>query len=221
MHDIFQSSAADAECSRMEPLAMYSRTDIHSVLHLIDRRSRIGGPLLIAVDGLGGAGKSTLAAQLSAALPRSSIVEVDDFYRPMTAEDRADLGPREGYERYFDWVRLLDEAIEPLRKQRRARFRRYDWEMNSLGEWCEVAPSDVVIVEGVYSTRPELRPLFGVTVYVDTPRVQRAARMTARGYDNLDWLDHWMAAEDWYVRHHRPAERADLVIDGSGERGPA
>ena len=54
MHDIFQSSAADAECSRMEPLAMYSRTDIHSVLHLIDRRSRIGGPLLVAVDGLGG-----------------------------------------------------------------------------------------------------------------------------------------------------------------------
>ena len=162
----------------MGPLAMYSRTDIHSVLHLIDRRSRIGGPLLIAVDGLGGAGKSTLAAQLSAALPGSSIVEVDDFYRPMTAEDRADLGPREGYERYFDWMRLLDEAIEPLRKQLRARFRRYDWEMNSLGEWCEVAPSDLVIVEGVYSTRPELRPLFGVTVYVDTPRVQRAARMT-------------------------------------------
>ena len=199
---------------------MYSRTEIDRVLHLIDLRPRDGGPLLIAVDGLGGAGKSTLAAQLSAALPGSSVVEVDDFYRPMTADERARLGPREGYERYFDWMRLADEAIEPLRGRRRARFRRYDWEMNSLGEWREVAPGGVVIVEGVYSTRPELRPLFGVTVYVDTPREQRAARMIARGYDNLDWLDHWMAAEDWYVCHHRPAERADLVIDGS-ESGPS
>ena len=198
---------------------MHSRTDIEKVLHLIDLRPRDGGPLLIAVDGLGGAGKSTLAAQLSAALPSSSIVEVDDFYRPMTADERARLGPREGYERYFDWRRLLEEAIEPLRKRRRARFRRYDWERHRLVEWREVAPGDVVIVEGVYSTRPELRPLFDVTVYVDTPREPRAARMTARGYDNLDWMEHWMAAEDWYVHHHRPVERADLVIDGSGQRG--
>ena len=199
---------------------MYSRTEIDRVLHLIDLRPRDGGPLLIAVDGLGGAGKSTLAAQFSAALPGSSVVEVDDFYRPMTAEDRARLGPREGYERYFDWARLLEEAIKPLRGRRRARFRRYDWEMNSLGEWREVAPGGVVIVEGVYSTRAEFRPLFGVTVYVDTPREQRAARMVARGYDNLDWLDHWMAAEDWYVRHHSPAECADLVVDGSGTGVP-
>lgn len=195
---------------------MYSHTDIERVLRLIHLRRQSGSPLLIAVEGLGGAGKSTLAAQLSAALPGSSIVEVDDFYRPMTAEERAKLGPREGYERYFDWTRLLEEAIEPLRQRRRARFQRYDWEMGRLRGWREVAPGDVVIVEGVYSTRPELSALFGVTVFVDTPREQRADRMAARGYDNLDWLDHWMAAEDWYVSRHRPAERADLVIDGSG-----
>ena len=199
---------------------MYSRTEIDRVLRLIDLWPRDGGPLLIAVDGLGGAGKSTLTAQLSVALPGMSIVEVDDFYRPMPAEERARLGPRQGYERYFDWMRLADEAIEPLRRRRRARFRRYDWEMNSLGEWREVAPGGVVIVEGVYSTRPELRPLFGVTVYVDAPREQRVARTIARGYDNLDWLEHWMAAEDWYVRHHCPADRANLVIDGSGTGVP-
>ena len=205
----------------MGRLPMHSHTDIDSVLHLIDRRSRIGGPLLVAVDGLGGAGKSTLARQISTALPGSSVVEVDDFYLPMTAEERAGMRPRDGYERYFDWTRLLQEVIEPLRERRRARFRRYDWEMNRLREWREVAPAGVVIVEGVFSTRPELSPLFDVTVYVDTPREQRAARMAARGWDNLDWMEHWRAAEDWYVRHHRPAERADLVIDGSGERGPA
>ena len=201
----------------MKRLSMYNHTDIEKMLRLVDLRARDGGPLLIAIDGMGGAGKSTLAAQLSAALPTSSVVvEVDDFYRTMTAEERRGVGPRDSYERYFDWTRLLEEAIEPLRRRRHARFRRYDWERNRLGEWRELAPANVVIVEGVFSTRPELSALFGVTVYVDTPREQRAARMAARGYDNLDWLDHWMASEDWYVAHHRPAERADMVIDGSG-----
>ena len=205
----------------MKRLIMYSHADIHRVLRLMGPRHRDGEPLLIAIDGMGGSGKSTLAAQLSAALASSSVVEVDDFYRPMTAEERRRMGPRDSYEGYFDWPRLLEEAIEPLRRQRRARFRRYDWEKNRLGEWRELAPADVVIVEGVFTTRPELSPLFDITVYIDTPREQCAARMAARGYESLDWMEHWMAAEDWYLAHHRPAERADLVIDGSESGSPA
>jgi uridine kinase len=74
----------------------------------------------------------------------------------------------------------------------------------------------VVIVEGVFSTRPELRPLLGVTVYVDTSPEVRVARMRARRYEDLNWLESWMAAEDWYVEHIRPAEHVDIVLDGSG-----
>ena len=199
---------------------MYSRTEIDRVLDLIDLRPRDGGPLLIAVDGLGGAGKSTLAAQFSAALPGSSVIEVDDFYRPMAADERARLGPREGYERYFDWIAAGGRGDRTAARAAPGAVPALRLGDEQPGRVAGGGPGGVVIVEGVYSTRPELRPLFGVTVYVDTPREQRAARMIARGYDNLDWLDHWMAAEDWYVCHHRPAERADLVIDGS-ESGPS
>jgi len=193
---------------------MFSTLHKRKVLALIAQKTVAGSTMLVAIDGLGGAGKSTLAAQLLVSLQDAAIVEVDDFYRPMAASERAELGPRDGYDRYFDWRRLRDDVLGPLIRGSRARYRRYDWAANKLAEWREVEPGGVVLVEGVYSIRPQLRPYYGVTVYVDTPRQDRLARMLARGGD-LSWLEHWMAAEDWYLEHERPGEHVDLVVYGS------
>ena len=185
------------------------------VLALVEAASVPGRTTLVAIDGFGGAGKSTLAAQLVRELTDPAIVGVDDFYRPLAAAERAELGPKDGYNRYFDWERLRRAVLAPLRREVRARYRRYDWATNRLAEWHEVNPGRVVFVEGVYSTRPELRHYYAVTVYVDTPREQRLARMLDRAYENVSWVERWMAAEDWYEEHERPKEHVDLVVNGS------
>lgn len=193
---------------------MFSSRDVAKVLSLIDDATVASRTTLVAVDGLGGAGKSTLAAQLLEAVDGSAMVSVDDFYRPVTAAERADLSPEGGYDRYFDWRRLRDSVLEPLGRGLSARHRRYDWATNGPAEWLEVEASRAAIVEGVYSTRRELRPYFGVTVYVDTSRERRLDRMSRRGYDDLSWVEHWMAVEDWYEENERPGEHVDLVLHG-------
>ena len=193
---------------------MFSDQDKSKLLALIERASAAGGTTLLAIDGLGGSGKSTLASQVLESLQAAAIVGVDDFYRPMSANQRAELGPKEGYDGYFEWERLRDAVLVPLSQGRRVRYRRYDWITHRLAEWREVEPGRVVIVEGVYSTRPELRPYFDVKVYVDTPRERRLARMLDRGYEDTLWVEHWMAAEEWYLEHERPWEHADLVLGG-------
>ena len=174
-----------------------------------------GRTTLVAIDGLTCAGKSTLAGQVAGELQDAAVVDVDDFYRPMAAEERAMLGPKESYDRYFDWERLLRDVLVPLSTHSRARYRRYDWVTNGLAEWHEIEPRGVVIVEGVYSTRPELRPYFSVMVYVDAPREVRLARLLDRRYPDVSWVDHWMAAEDWYAEHVDPANQVALVVHGS------
>ena len=78
--------------------------------------------------------------------------------------------------------------------------------------------NEIVLVEGVYSTRPELRPLIDIAIFVETPSDERRKRMHARGHLKSDikndWLTPWMAAEDWYFANVRPAEHADLVLAG-------
>lgn len=182
---------------------------------LITNARRVRDPLVVAIDGLGGAGKSTLADALRARLNDASIVLGDDFYRPMDAGARAGLGPREGYERYFDWQRLAEEVLDPLSRGRAAVYRRYDWSRDRLGDDpVEVQPRGVILVEGVYSARPELRGYVDLAIYVETPRAERERRLRARGQDEAGWIARWMAAEEWYEREHRPRERADLVVRG-------
>ncbi len=183
-------------------------------------------PMMVGIDGAGGSGKTTLADGIRARLgaDRVAIVHADDFYRPLRDGSRhavgrrgADAvhGPQHDYERYFDWRRLRASALVGLRAGRPARFRRYDWSTDTLAEWVEVAPRDIVVVEGVYSTRPELRQLLDIAIFVDTPRDERIARMLARGQNAQEWIERWMAAEDWYLENIAPLRSADLVVAGS------
>lgn len=77
---------------------------------------------VIAVDGPGGSGKTTLAATAHALLDGASLVHGDDFYRPMLEHEREQLDPQQGYERYFDWQRLRDQVLAPLRAGEAARY---------------------------------------------------------------------------------------------------
>ena len=96
---------------------MFRTQDKKKVLALLEGATAAGRTTLAAIDGLGGAGKSTLAAQIAEEIERSAVVSVDDFYRPMAASARAELGPKDGDDQYFHWQRLRDDVLVPLSRR--------------------------------------------------------------------------------------------------------
>ena len=72
----------------------------------------------------------------------------------------------------------------------------------------------VVLVEGVYLLRAYLRPYWDFAIYVDTPREVRMMRANARDENDAGWIARWASAEDHYDNLERPAEAADLIVDG-------
>ncbi len=173
------------------------------------------GRLIVGIDGGGGAGKSTLASGIDQEFAgRVSILKCDDFYRPLLSAQYSRLTAEAAYQDYFDWQRLRDEALMPLRSGVIARYQRYDWASDQLAEWIEIEPREIVLVEGVFSTRPELRPMIDVAIFIETPRDERMRRMSARRQASTAWMARWMAAEDWYLEHLEPHRYADLVIAG-------
>ena len=183
------------------------------------RAARTGDAMIVvAIDGGAGAGKSTLAKGMRDYLGTASILRTDHFFHPLYEYPAARLPPHEAYRLYLSWERMCEEALLPLRHGQRAKYQRYDWEKDRLNQWVIVEPSRTVLVEGVYSTRPELRPLIDIAIFVQTPRDERRKRMLTRGHLKRDienhWLEPWMAAEDWYFARVRPDEHCDLLVAG-------
>ncbi len=174
--------------------------------------------LLVAIDGLGGAGKSTLARLLEVKLSTLgwvvSIVKHDDFYLPYSQRENQQAGVI-GCD--FDWERLRDQVLTPIKAGCSTHYQRYDWETDVLAEWRTISASDVVLVEGVYTMRRELTNLYDLKIWVECPRAIRLARGIARDGEKARtiWEQDWMPKEDDYIKTHLPRERADLFVNGA------
>jgi len=175
--------------------------------------------VLVAIDGHGGSGKTTLAADLATALQDSglpaSVVSFDEFYLP-----RAQRLPGSPAEKPigadYDWARLRDQVLAPLRMGTAARYDRYDWRQDAFDGVGEAGPEGVVIVEGIYSSRREIADLYDLRIWVECPRelrLRRGIRRDGEGARGI-WENDWMPSEDLYVEAQRPREQAHIVVDG-------
>ena len=104
------------------------------LLERIKAITRKHNTLFIGIDGVGGAGKTTLSEYLKENLPGAIIVQLDDFYSPRLG--RADRD------------RVLKEVFIPLEKDSPAKYHIFDWKSNTMKDAEPINPGEIVIVEG-------------------------------------------------------------------------
>ena len=169
------------------------------------RESCLNSNAIIAIDGPGGAGKSSLARQLAAELGDAVVVPTDDF---AAWDDPLDW-----------WPRMLTDVIEPASAGCGARYQRRRFMTGTLQDWVSVAPAAFTIIEGVSSSRSEWSGYLCFSVWVETPRAERLRRGLARDGDDARGLwEAWMSAEDAFFAVDRPWERASVVVSGTNGR---
>lgn len=175
-------------------------------------------PVVVAVDGRSGTGKSTLSTWMAECL-EGTRVDQDDFYAGGDIYEWRRLTPQQKADRVIDWKRVRATVLLPLRAGKVASWHPFNWEtMTGLAPDLITAwPSNLLILDGAYSARPELADLIDLSILVVLDDSVRRDRLRQREGEDIAsaWHQVWDEAEDWYFTKVRPPETFDLVIERS------
>lgn len=175
------------------------------------RAAKADRPYLIALDGRSGVGKSTLAALLADNVG-AALIEGDDFFAGGIGL-RSD-SPAIRAADCIDWPRQR-AVLDALRQGRAASWRAFDWHAfdgRLQSRVSQLSPRSVVILEGVYSARPELADLIDLKVVVTAPDDLREARLLEREGSIGPWEQQWHEAEAHYFNEVMPSDRFGAVF---------
>lgn len=165
---------------------------------------------LIAIDGRGGSGKTTLALYLSKLLPDFTIINGDDYFEPTPGEIA--WGD-------FNDERFEEEVIVPLKLCKTSlNYRPYDWHKKPAITEQLINITNGVLIERCYSFSFDLD--WDIKIWVDTPPDISLERGQIRDEMPLEqglnaWTLVWKPREDAYIAKIKPQQVADLVIDGT------
>ena len=162
-------------------------------------------PVIIAIDGPAGAGKSYFSRKLASVLPDSFVVPMDDFVSWDSIENGGE--------------RAIQQLFVPLKTKGKARYQARDWVNDRFGEglcdWKDVPESDYVIAEGVGSARRAFSPYVDKVIWVDSPEAVCMQRGIERDGEELEqrW-NPFKLMESAFFSEDQTEKRIDVIVDG-------
>jgi uridine kinase len=196
-----------------------------------------GHPVRVAVDGVGAAGKTVLADELASAVEnlgrRVIRAGVDGFHRPRAERhQRGPLSPEGYFHDSFDHDAIRRALLDPLGPggDRRYRTAVFDFRTDLPIEVPDLVAPDtsVLIFDGVFLLRPELRDAWDFAVFVDTSFEVTVARALERDLELFGTADvvreryerRYVPGERLYLEEVRPGELADVVFGNDDPDAP-
>jgi uridine kinase len=173
---------------------------------------------MVAIDGVDGAGKSTFGDELAGQLRRSGRplirATVDSFHQPRAQRYVRGRNSPEGYYRdSYDYPALKAALLDPLRAGEQFRRAVLDVDRDEAvdSDPETAAPGSILIFDGIFLHRPELRDYWDLSVYLHVPWEKN---------HHLPGHPEWNVAryaegQAIYLRECDPPSKATIVIDNT------
>jgi uridine kinase len=193
-------------------------------------------PVRIAIDGRTASGKTTVSDELADCLRQSGRTvirsSIDGFHRPKAERYARGRHSAQGYYDSRDLSAVMTLLLEPLGPggNRRYRTASFDLEQDRpIEQEPLTAPADaILIVDGTFLQRGELRDGWDLTIFVQTSDDIAARRGIGRDVALLGgreaarrlYAERYGPAGDLYERLCAPASIADAVLDNDDVARP-
>lgn len=170
-------------------------------------------PFILAIDGMCGSGKTSLAKELSN-IYKCNVFHMDDFYLPFELRTKERLEQPGGNVHY---ERFKEEVLAPLLKQETITYAPYQCSTGSYGEPRVIDFKNINIVEGSYSLHPFFNQVYDCKVFLTIKETVQIERIRKRsGEEKLrQFLDKWIPMENKYFTELHIQSISDLVMDTS------
>lgn len=201
---------------------------LQQLADLVVARRRSSSVVRVGIDGVDGAGKSALGDELKVTLSARGLTvvraSVDGFHHPASTRYRQGRGsPRGFYEDSYDYEAMWRELLEPLGPNGSRRYRAavYDVQRErpvTQQPWLATGDA-VLVVDGIFLHRPELRDAWDLSVFVRVPFATSVPRGASRGYGHPDPAHpnnhRYIEGQRLYLAECDPEGQAGVVIDNT------
>lgn len=159
---------------------------------------------IIAIDGPAGAGKTTLADHLGAALSLKysvATLHMDDFYN--------------GWELAFDQhlSDTLRTACTSHQQSTPFSLARYDWHKSAYGAVEKFPQSQLLILEGVGSSQIAIRPFLSASIWIDIDPAIGLERVLLRDGESISTpMQRWLELQAQHFLENDSQNAADFVL---------
>lgn len=168
-----------------------------------------GIPVVLAIDGRAASGKSSLALTLAKNYS-GRVVHMDGFFLPQelrTVERLSEPGGNLHYERF------VAEILPGLRNEAGFIYQAFDCDRMQLGEWQNLLPAQLTIVEGAYALHPKLGAYNDLALFLTCPLETQLARVKARNPLKFEqFLKRWIPLEETYFKVFGIQDAADFIV---------
>ncbi len=183
-------------------------------------------PILVAIAGGTGCGKTTLAEKIHSLFPHSVLISQDSYYK-----DLSHLSHQERARTNFDHpdsleFSLLQKHLTALKNGLGIERPNYNFHLHlreNSTDWID--PAEIILVEGILLLAvPEIRDLFDIKIFIDTDddvrllrRIERDMKERSRDFNSIkdQYLSTVKPMHDAFVF---PSKKyADVIFPGGGE----
>jgi len=184
--------------------------DYFPLFDRIDALLKAGGAVNVAIDGMSGSGKSSLAALLQQ-IYDCNVFHMDDFFLPQAMKTPRRLSQPGGNVHH---ERFRREVLASLSTGRPFCYRPFDCRSQSLGDAVCIEPKQLNIVEGAYCLHPALADAYQLRVFMQVgPETQRARILQRNGPAMYQrFLEEWVPLENMYFQAYKIKDQCDLVF---------
>ena len=189
-------------------------------------------PYIVAIDGVDAAGKSILAGTLAEELRDRGILvseaSIDGYHNPRAVRMvRGRDSPDGFYRDSFNLESLREHLLDPFMAGREYRLHMFDHRVDSPDPSMlyEFKPGTVLVFDGVFSLRPELRRYWDLTIYLSITEEESVRRGVERDPGDKEELcrrykARYIPGQRLYKAEAKPEETADMVVDNNDPSNP-